>query len=70
MLLLSQDDPFLGVLPDAECSLNPFTLLAVTARGGHVAFLQGMMPLGTSYMGEDNMQGLLSQTEMIHSTCH
>ena len=51
LLLLSEDDPFLGVLPDVECAGNPFTLLAATARGGHVAFLQGLMPLGASFMG-------------------
>ncbi|MEW5317053.1 MAG: hypothetical protein WDW38_008384 [Sanguina aurantia] len=40
LVLTSQDDPFLGVLPDQECVANPHTLLAVTEKGGHVAFLQ------------------------------
>lgn len=52
LFLVSEDDPFLGVLPDVECASNPSTLLAATARGGHVAFLQGLWPLGGAYMGE------------------
>jgi hypothetical protein len=40
-------------LPDIECALNPNTLLAATSRGGHVAFLQGLWPFGTAFMGED-----------------
>ena len=48
--LLAQDDPFVGEIPVAQCAANPHTLLAVTARGGHVAFLQGLWPLGTAYM--------------------
>jgi len=50
LFLLSRDDPFLGVLPDKECAANPNTLLALTQFGGHVAFLQGIWPLGTAYM--------------------
>ncbi len=38
------------VLPDKECSDNPNTLLAATERGGHVAFLQGLWPLGPAFM--------------------
>ena len=29
-----------SVLPDEECSRNPYTVLAATTHGGHVAFLQ------------------------------
>lgn len=52
LFLMSEDDPFLGVLPDVECASNPSTLLAATARGGHVAFLQGLWPFGGAFMGE------------------
>jgi abhydrolase domain-containing protein 1/3 len=45
LFLVSRDDPFLGVLPDAECAANPSTLLAATSHGGHVAFLRGWAPL-------------------------
>ncbi len=40
------------VVPDLECAGNPNTLLALTKRGGHVAFLQGTWPLGVAYMDE------------------
>lgn len=45
-----------STLPDVECANNPNTLLVVTARGGHVAFLQGMWPFGTSFMDLAVMQ--------------
>mmetsp|Transcript_7697 Transcript_7697/g.19773 ORF Transcript_7697/g.19773 Transcript_7697/m.19773 type:complete len:146 (+) Transcript_7697:154-591(+) len=50
LFLISKDDPFLGRLPLPECKDNPNTVLAVTKRGGHVAFLQGLWPFGTSWM--------------------
>jgi len=50
LFLVSRDDPFLGVLPDEECSANPHTILAVTRHGGHVAFLQGWWPFKPAYM--------------------
>ncbi|KAF8064616.1 ABHD1 [Scenedesmus sp. PABB004] len=49
LILLSRDDPFLGVLPRGAAEANPFTCLAATRRGGHLAFLQGWWPLGASY---------------------
>eukprot|EP00798_Chlamydomonas_sp_ICE-L_P014332 gene14332-20321_t len=52
LILVSEDDPFLGVLPDIECSSNPSTLLVATKHGGHVAFLQGMWPLENSFMDD------------------
>ncbi|GLI69198.1 hypothetical protein VaNZ11_013770, partial [Volvox africanus] len=56
LILLAEDDPFLGIVPDVECSRNPSTLLALTRRGGHVAFLQGAWPLGRSYMDDAVME--------------
>ncbi|EFJ41748.1 hypothetical protein VOLCADRAFT_31576, partial [Volvox carteri f. nagariensis] len=56
LMLLAEDDPFLGIVPDVECSRNPSTLLALTRRGGHVAFLQGAWPLGRSYMDDAVME--------------
>ncbi|KAL6764005.1 Alpha/Beta hydrolase protein [Haematococcus lacustris] len=58
LFLVSKDDPFLGVLPDEECSANPHTLLAATARGGHVAFLEGLWPLGPAFMDRAVLQFL------------
>ena len=52
LFLVSQDDPFLGTLPVAECRANEHTVLAVTAAGGHCAHLQGWWPLGRSW-GDD-----------------
>lgn len=64
LLLLSEDDPFLGVLPDLECAGNPHTLLAATARGGHVAFIQGGMPLvGPTFMDEAVLQFFAANLE-------
>lgn len=49
LILLSKDDPFLGIIPQEQVQHNPFTLMAATRRGGHLAFLQGWWPLGQSY---------------------
>jgi hypothetical protein len=40
------------MLPKEQVTSNPFTLLAATRRGGHLAFLQGWWPLGASYCDE------------------
>lgn len=37
-------------LPLPECQENPNTVLAVTKRGGHVAFLHGLWPFGQAWM--------------------
>lgn len=58
LILLSRDDPFVGTIPDAECRANPHTLLAVTAHGGHVAFLQGWWPFKLSWMDNAVMEFL------------
>ncbi|CAL5218897.1 g638 [Coccomyxa viridis] len=50
LFLCAEDDPFLGRLPVEECSANPNTILAVTARGGHVAFIDGLWPFGKAWM--------------------
>lgn len=39
-----------------ECQANENTVLAVTARGGHVAFLQGFWPFGIAWMDQVAMQ--------------
>eukprot|EP00775_Hariotina_reticulata_P012269 gene12269-12407_t len=64
LILVSKDDPFLGVLPREQTRRNPFTLLAATRRGGHLAFLQGWWPLGASYCDnviDDWMQAALQE---------
>lgn len=37
------------MIPQEQVQRNPFTLMAATRRGGHLAFLQGWWPLGQSY---------------------
>ena len=37
-------------LPLDECALNPNTVLAVTERGGHVAFMENMWPFSQAWM--------------------
>ncbi|GLC38029.1 hypothetical protein PLESTB_000444500 [Pleodorina starrii] len=66
LILLAEDDPFLGLIPDVECSRNPSTLLALTRRGGHVAFLQGAWPLGKSYMDDAVMEFFGATLEHLH----
>merc|ERR1712129_446936 len=44
LFFASEDDPFLAGLPDSQCTENPWTISAVTARGGHCAFLEGPYP--------------------------
>ena len=39
LFLVSEDDPFLGQVPIEECSTNPNTILAVTARWAAPAHL-------------------------------
>ncbi|GMH39559.1 hypothetical protein BSKO_07457 [Bryopsis sp. KO-2023] len=56
LILVSEDDPFIGDLPYAEALLNPMTALAKTSRGGHVAFLQGLWPFGQAWMEDTLMQ--------------
>ncbi|KAG2442339.1 hypothetical protein HXX76_002425 [Chlamydomonas incerta] len=68
LILLAEDDPFLGVIPDAECSRNPNTLLAVTRRGGHVAFLQGAWPLGKAYMDDAVTEFFDATLKHLHDT--
>eukprot|EP00798_Chlamydomonas_sp_ICE-L_P007828 gene7828-1027_t len=68
-----------GVLPDLECSKNPSTLLVATPHGGHVAFVQGMWPLGHAYMDDAVMEFFLvmeretraqgSALRSTHSSC-
>ena len=41
LFLSSADDPFLGDVPTDAVAANPATALALTARGGHCAFLEG-----------------------------
>ncbi|KAG1660894.1 hypothetical protein FOA52_015936 [Chlamydomonas sp. UWO 241] len=69
LLLMSKDDPFLGVLPDKECAANPSTLLAATSRGGHVAFLQGCTGVfGPAFMDDAVMEFLSATMEHYYDT--
>ena len=69
LLLLSEDDPFLGVLPDQECQENPWTLLAACKRGGHVAFLSGLLPIvGAAWMDEAVLEFFEANIEINQKT--
>jgi predicted alpha/beta-fold hydrolase len=39
-------------LPIQECRTNPHTVLAVTDTGGHCGHLQGLWPLGRSFLDD------------------
>ncbi|KAJ9505390.1 hypothetical protein QJQ45_009561 [Haematococcus lacustris] len=72
LFLVSKDDPFLGVLPDEECSANPHTLLAATrpwrprglpggcspASTPPWLYSQGLWPLGPAFMDRAVLQFL------------
>ena len=40
--------PLCRLVPKAQAEVNPFILLATTRKGGHLAFLEGWWPLGSS----------------------
>jgi len=58
-----------------ECKGSKNTVLAVTSRGGHVAFLQGLWPFGTAWMDQVAMQFFsacseLPQTSFDATSCN
>lgn len=50
-----------------ECKSNENTVLAVTPRGGHVAFLQGLWPFGTAWMDQVAIQFLTTCSNMCQN---
>ncbi|CEP00380.1 AB hydrolase-1 domain-containing protein [Plasmodiophora brassicae] len=64
LLLNARDDPFLGgEIPYEMCQRNPNLMLAVTERGGHVAWTTGVLP--RSWMLETTLQ-YLSALRCLH----
>ena len=49
LFLCAADDPLAAPPPRAAVAANPHTVLAVTARGGHLGFLTGATGLGRSW---------------------
>eukprot|EP01120_Amphizonella_sp_Union-15-10_P008889 TRINITY_DN3286_c0_g2_i3.p1 TRINITY_DN3286_c0_g2~~TRINITY_DN3286_c0_g2_i3.p1 ORF type:complete len:380 (-),score=40.06 TRINITY_DN3286_c0_g2_i3:70-1209(-) len=49
LLINAKDDPIIAshALPIIQCQENPNTILVLTERGGHVAFLQGLWPFSS-----------------------
>jgi predicted alpha/beta-fold hydrolase len=68
LFVTSEDDPFLGELPVAQCRENEHTVLAVTAAGGHCAHLQGLWPLGASWADAVVMQFIDVVQHELHAT--
>jgi abhydrolase domain-containing protein 1/3 len=58
LFLVAADDPFLGALPEAEVRGSPSTALAVSAQGGHCAFLLGAWPFGRAWSDDVLVQWL------------
>ena len=50
-----------------ECKSNHNTVLAVTARGGHVAFLSGWWPFRASWMDKVAVQFFDTCNRMPHT---
>jgi len=42
LMLVARDDPFLGTVPARLCSASPWTVLALTRRGGHIGWAHGL----------------------------
>ena len=58
LFLAAGDDPFLGALPEVEVLASPCTALAVSAHGGHCAFLRGGWPWGRAWSDDVLVQWL------------
>jgi predicted alpha/beta-fold hydrolase len=58
LFLNASDDPISSqdAIPTQKIKNNPNCILATTERGGHVAWIDGLLPLGPSWMEETCMQ--------------
>lgn len=61
-LIHSRDDPFLpeSALPTTEVEDNPFISMKLTARGGHVGFVEGSIPSRAHFWAEDEAARFLA----------
>jgi uncharacterized protein len=62
LILHAEDDPFMSpeVIPSPD-ELSPCTRLEVSARGGHVGFVQGAVPWRPRYWIEERIPGFLAE---------
>lgn len=44
LFFASTDDPFIRTHPERECAANPYTICALTEKGGHCGFMDGVFP--------------------------
>ena len=50
--------PLSIALPIKEFAKNPYTALVVTKRGGHFGFIEGLFPVGATWMDRALQQSL------------
>ncbi|GBP25157.1 hypothetical protein EVAR_19640_1 [Eumeta japonica] len=76
LCLCAADDPFqpAEALPEAEAAVAPRVALLVTARGGHIGFMEGLRPTAgpsrSQYMArlvEQYFSALLARPELLHT---
>jgi predicted alpha/beta-fold hydrolase len=68
-LLNALDDPISchTAIPYMEIESNPNLMLVTTARGGHVAWVEGWLPFGATWMENTCIQYLNSFLKVTHS---
>ena len=49
-------DPFPPAIPEKVAMTNPNLILVTTKRGGHIGFMDGLLPIGKNLMDRVLMQ--------------
>jgi len=67
LFLNALDDPISAqdAIPYQKIKSNPNCILATTERGGHVAWIDGLLPLGPSWMEETTQQFITVTTNLL-----
>jgi len=70
-MLNALDDPISchTAIPYMEIESNPNLLLVTTTRGGHVAWVEGWLPFGSTWMENTSMQYLNSFKKLTKKIC-
>jgi len=69
LCLNAKDDPFAGALPYEVAQRNPHVILAVTNRGGHINFTEGINPfsLESTWMAKVALEFLTAALPLLHT---
>lgn len=68
LFLNALDDPISSreAIPYQSLKSNPNCILVTTERGGHVAWIDGLLPLGPSWMEETCLQYISAVTGILY----